>query len=417
MSTKEWIEKDFYQVLGVPKDASQSDIKKAFRKLAKANHPDSNADNAKAEARFKEVTEANDVLSDPKKRKEYDEARALFGSGGLGRGGFGAPGRPGPGGTTTFDLGDLFRGAAQGGAGGLGDVFGGIFNRGGGASAGRRPRRGADLESEVSLSFDQSLDGVTVPLRLSSDGPCPTCQGTGARAGTVPRICPVCDGAGQVMTNAGGFAIPEPCRECRGRGLVVDDPCPTCKGSGHALSSRTVQARIPAGVKSGQRIRLRGKGAAGENGGDAGDLIVEVKVAPHPVFGRSGDNLTVTVPVSFDEAALGAQIAVPLPTRTSVTLKLAEGTANGRTMRVRGKGVRRKDGTQGDLLVTIEVVVPTTLTAAQREALQSYRDSRDGTDPRAALLAKAGVPARPRTAQPETSAPSSTQDGAQEAVS
>lgn len=397
MSTKEWIEKDFYKVLGVPKDASQADIKKAFRKLAKANHPDSNADNAKAEARFKEVTEANDVLSDPKKRKEYDEARALFGTGGLGRGGFGGfggPSRPGQGGTTTFDLGDLFRGAGGGGTGGLGDVFGGIFNRGGGTAGARRPRRGADIESEVSLSFDQSLDGVTVPLRLSSEGPCPTCHGTGARAGTVPRICPVCDGAGQVMTNAGGFAIPEPCRECRGRGLVVDDPCPTCKGSGHALSSRTVQARIPAGVKDGSRIRLRGKGAAGENGGDAGDLIVSVKVAAHPVFGRSGDNLTVTVPVSFDEAALGAQIAVPLPTHSSVTLKLAEGTANGRTMRVRGKGVRRKDGTQGDLLVTIEVVVPATLTAEQREALQAFRSANDGADPRAALLAKAGVPAK-----------------------
>jgi molecular chaperone DnaJ len=415
LSTKEWIEKDFYKVLGVPKDASQSDIKKAFRKLAKANHPDSNADNAKAEARFKEVTEANDTLSDPKKRKEYDEARALFGSGGLGGGGFGGASRPGPGGATTFDLGDLFRGTSTAGSGGLGDVFGGIFNRGGSApTAGRRPRRGSDVESEVSLSFDQALDGVTVPLRLTSDGPCPTCHGTGARAGTVPRICPVCDGAGQVMTNAGGFAIPEPCRECRGRGLVVDDPCPTCKGSGHALSSRTVQARIPAGVKDGQRIRLRGKGAAGENGGDAGDLIVAVRVAPHPVFGRSGDNLTVTVPVTFDEVALGAQIAVPLPTHSSVTLKLAAGTANGRTMRVRGKGVRRKDGTQGDLLVTIDVVVPTTLSSAQREALQSFRDSTEGADPRAALLARAGVPARPAAAKVTPAEPA---DATEEAVS
>ncbi len=203
-------------------------------------------------------------------------------------------------------------GQGGGGAGGgLGDVFGGIFNRGGSPGPGRRPRRGADVESEVSLTFDQSLAGVTVPLRLASDGPCPTCAGTGARAGTVPRVCPVCEGAGQTITNAGGFAIPEPCRECRGRGLVVDDPCPTCKGSGRALSTRTVQARIPAGVKDGQRIRLRGKGASGENGGESGDLIVLVKVAAHPVFGRDGDNLTVTVPVTFDEAALGSQIRVP----------------------------------------------------------------------------------------------------------
>lgn len=387
MSTKDWIEKDYYKVLGVPKDASSADIKKAFRKLAKTLHPDSNADNPKAAEKFKEVSEAYDVLSDDTKRKEYDEARALFGSGGLG--GFGGARA---GGQSTFDLGDLFTRMGQGsaGSGGLGDVLGGIFNRGG-APGGRRPRRGADVDSEVSLSFDQALQGVTLPLRLASDGPCATCAGTGARAGTVPRVCPVCEGAGQVVTNAGGFAFPEPCRECRGRGLVVDDPCPTCHGSGRAMSSRTVQARIPAGVKNGARIRLRGKGAPGESGGDAGDLLVTVKVTPHPVFGRDGDNLTVTLPVTFDEAALGAQVAVPVPTGGTVTLKLAPGTANGRTLRVRGKGARRKDGTNGDLLVTVAVVVPTTLSTEQREALQAYRDATVDDNPRADLLAKAGV--------------------------
>jgi molecular chaperone DnaJ len=392
VSTKDWIEKDYYKVLGVPKDASSADIKKAFRKLAKTHHPDSNADNPKAAEKFKEVSEAYDVLSDDAKRKEYDEARALFGSGGLG--GFG--GARG-GGQTTFDLGDIFsrmgQGSAGSGGGGLGDVLGGIFNRGAGAAGGRRPRRGADIDSEVSLSFDQALQGVTLPLRLASDGPCPTCAGTGARAGTVPRVCPVCEGAGQVVTNAGGFAFPEPCRECRGRGLVVDDPCATCHGSGRAMSSRTVQARIPAGVKNGARIRLRGKGAPGEGGGDPGDLLVTVRVTPHPVFGRDGDNLTVTLPVTFDEAALGAQVAVPVPTGGTVTLKLAPGTANGRTLRVRGKGVRRKDGTNGDLLVTVAVVVPTTLSTEQRDALQAYRDATNDGNPRAELLAKAGVAA------------------------
>jgi molecular chaperone DnaJ len=385
MSTQDWIEKDFYKVLGVAKDASPAEIKKAFRKLAKDNHPDSHPGDSKAEDRFKAVTEANEVLSDPAKRKEYDEARALFGSGGI-RGGFGQPGQGGP---QSFDLGDLFaRRGGQGGAGGLGDVFGGIFNRGGAGN--RRPRRGSDVESEVSLSFEQALAGVTVPLRLTSDGPCPVCAGTGARAGTVPKVCPVCEGAGQTMTNAGGFAIPEPCRACRGRGMVVEDPCPTCSGSGRAMSTRTVQARVPAGVKDGQRIRLRGKGARGEAGGDPGDLLVRIKVAQHPVFGRDGDNLTVAVPVTFDEAALGAAISVPVPSGGTVTLRLAEGTANGRTMRVRGKGARRKDGTTGDLLVTIEVVVPSTTTPEQRAALEAYRTASDGVDPRAALHAKAG---------------------------
>ncbi len=392
MSTKDWIEKDYYKVLGVAKDASPADIKKSFRKLAKQYHPDSNANDAKAAERFKEVSEAYDVLSDDMKRKEYDEARALFGSGGPGR--FGPPGT-GPGGG-TFDLGDLFNRMGQGGGGGsagggIGDLFGNIFTRGGGTTTGRRPRRGADVESQVSISFDQALDGVTLPLRLTSDGPCPTCHGTGARTGTVPRVCPVCEGSGQTVTNAGGFAFPEPCRECRGRGLVVDDPCPTCHGSGRAMSSRTVQARIPAGVRDGQKIRLRGKGAPGENGGDAGDLLVTVKVSAHPVFGRDGDNLTVSLPVRFDEAALGANVPVPVPGGGTVTLKLAPGTANGRVLRVRGKGVRRKDGTRGDLLVTIDVVVPATLGTDAREALEAYRTATADGDPRAALLAKAGV--------------------------
>jgi molecular chaperone DnaJ len=391
VSTKDWIEKDYYKVLGVPKDASQPDIKKAFRKLAKANHPDSNTGNAKAEAKFKEITEANDVLSDGTKRKEYDEARTLFGSGAVPRG-FGGARPGGQGGNGQFDLSDLLGRMGQGGqGGGLGDVFGGIFNRGGSgpSSSARRPRRGADVESDVSLSFDQSLSGVTVPLRLTSDGPCATCSGTGAKAGTTPRVCPACDGAGQVIANAGGFAIPEPCRECRGRGLVVDDPCPTCLGSGRAMSSRTVQARIPAGVKDGQRIRVRTKGAPGENGGESGDLLVRVHVASHPVFGRDGDNLTVSVPIGFDEAALGAQIPVPIPGGGMVTLKIAAGTSSGRTMRVRGKGVRRKDGTMGDLLVTVEVVVPADLTTEQRVALQAFADASPDRDLRGDLMARA----------------------------
>lgn len=385
MSQKDWIDKDYYKALGVPKTASQAEIKKAFRTLAKKHHPDSNENDPKSEAKFKDVSEAYDVLSDEKTRKEYDEIRA-YGGGLRMPGGFGGGGTGGGQGV-PFDLSDLLnRSGSAGGGGGFGDVFGSIFNRGQGA---RRPRRGADIESSVTLSFDEALQGLTLPLRLTSDAVCSLCQGTGARNGTTPRVCPTCQGVGQVNRNQGGFSIPETCPECHGRGLVVDDPCPQCHGSGHAPSTRTVQARIPAGVRNGQKIRLRGKGIAGENGGEAGDLLVTVTVTPHPVFGRDGDNLTVTVPVTFAEAALGADINVPVQPSGTVKLRLAEGTQNGRQLRVRGKGVRRKDGTTGDLLVTVDIAVPQRLSGAEREALSAYAEASKDHDPRAELLARA----------------------------
>ncbi|HLN78375.1 MAG TPA: DnaJ C-terminal domain-containing protein, partial [Nocardioidaceae bacterium] len=228
----------------------------------------------------------------------------------------------------------------------------------------------------------------TVSLRLSSDAPCPDCSGTGARAGTVPRVCPECDGVGMHAASRGGaFTLNETCPMCRGRGLVVDDPCPTCHGSGRGLSSRTIQARIPAGVKDGQRIRIRGKGASGERGGPPGDLYVNVKVTDHPVFGRKGDNVTVTVPISFDEAVLGAEIKVPTLSGAPVTVKIPAGTPNGRTFRVRGKGVQRKDGHRGDLLVTVDVHVPAVLDEKARDAVKAYREATAGSDLRANLLA------------------------------
>jgi len=383
MSQKDWAEKDYYKVLGVSKDASAADIKKSFRTLAKKHHPDSNENDPKSEAKFKDVSEAYDVLSNEATRKEYDEARSLFGGGGFrvpGAGGF-----PGAGGAANFDFSDfLNRG------GGLGDVFSGVFNRGGAQQpSARRPRRGADVESSVTLSFDESLSGVTLPLRLTSEAPCGVCRGTGAREGSTPRVCPTCEGVGQVNRNAGGFAFPEPCRACRGRGLVVDDPCSNCSGSGRAPSTRTVQARIPAGVKNGAKIRLRGKGTPGENGGDAGDLLIVVNVKPDPVFGREGDNLTVVVPVTFGEAALGADIVVPTPAGSTVKVRIAEGTQNGRVLRVRGKGAHRKDGTKGDLLVTVEVVVPKALDPAAREALAAFIAATSNEDPRGELMRKA----------------------------
>jgi molecular chaperone DnaJ len=391
VSTKDYLEKDYYKVLGVSKTATADEIKKSYRKLARKYHPDANKGDAKAEERFKEISEAYNTLSDEKRRKEYDDARSLFGGGGFRRPG---PGDAG-GGFGGFDLGDLFGGGAgtgTAGGGRLGDLLGGMF--GGGGTTGTRgtqtrPRRGADVETETTLGFGDSIDGVTVSLRLTGEGACPACHGTGAKSGTVPRVCPTCQGTGQTSQNLGSFAFSEPCKECRGRGLVVDDPCPECAGSGRAMSSRTIQARIPAGVADGQRIKLKGKGAPGERGGPAGDLYVKIHVTPHPVFGRAGHNLTVTVPVTFPEAALGAEVKVPALRGAPVSVRIPAGTPNGRTFRVRGKGVRRQDGTNGDLLVTVSVQVPQKLTGPAREALYSFRDATAGEDPREALLQRA----------------------------
>ena len=382
MSTKDFLEKDYYKTLGVGKTAKPAEIKTAYRKLARKYHPDANKGDSSAEERFKEISEAYSVLSDEKRRKEYDEARSMF------PGGFRVPTgtRTGTGGF-GFDLNDIFSGAGDAG-GRLGDLFGGVFG-GGRTTAQNRPRRGADIETDTTLSFADSIDGTTVALRLAGEGPCPTCHGTGAKAGTVPKVCPTCNGTGQSSRNLGSFGITEPCKECHGRGLVVDDPCPDCAGSGRAMSSRTIQTRIPAGVADGQRIKIAGKGAPGERGGPAGDLYVRVHVNPHPVFGRTGDNLTVTVPVTFAELALGAEVKVPAHRGAPVTVRIPPGTPNGRTFRVQGKGVRRKDGTTGSLLVTVEVMVPKDLNGKARSAIEDLREATAGQDPREELLERA----------------------------
>ncbi len=381
MNKADWANKDFYKVLGVAKDADQAAIKKAYRKLARENHPDGHPGDSAAEDRFKSVAEAYDVVGDAEKRKKYDEMRSVFAS--AGAGGFGGGGFPGGfgGGRTTgaegFDVSDL---------------FGDLFNRGGGGgfggrSTGPRPARGADLETDVTVDFADALEGSTISLRLSSDAPCPTCSGTGGKPGTRPHVCSTCDGAGSVVSSVGGvFSMNETCPECHGRQLVYDAACPTCHGSGRGLSSRTVSARVPAGVRDGQRIRLKGKGASGEHGGPAGDLLVSVHVRSHQLFGRKGDNLTLAVPVGFDEAALGAEIKVPTLGGSPVTLRVPAGTPNGRVMRVRGRGATRKDGTKGDLLVTLDVQVPTVLDEASRAAVTAYREARKGENPRARLF-------------------------------
>lgn len=376
----DWATKDFYQVLGVAKDAGAAEIKKAYRTLARDNHPDSHPGDTARHDRFKEVAEAYDVVGDADKRTKYDEMRSAYASGG-----FGFPqGGGGPGG---FDVSDLFSERARAG-GGFGDMFGDLFgNRGGRPGTQARPRRGADVETTATIGFTESVDGVTISLRLTSDAPCPDCSGTGGKPGTTPHICTECEGAGFVVVSTGGaFSMNETCPACGGRQLVYDEPCPTCQGSGRGMSARSIQARIPAGVKDGQRIRVRGKGPAGEAGGPPGDLFVTVKVRPHRVFGRKGDNLTLDVPVSFDEAALGAEVKVPTLTGAPVTLRLPAGTPNGRTFRVRGKGARRSDGTSGDLLATVEVQVPAVLDPAAREAVEAYRAATRGTRLRANLF-------------------------------
>jgi molecular chaperone DnaJ len=365
----DWLNKDFYQVLGVGKDASAADIKKAYKKLARANHPDANPDQPAKHERFKAVAEAYDVVGDPPKRKKYDEMRAL--------------GRRGGGG--GFDVNDLFGDRAQSGGGfDVGDLFGGFA---GARRTQPRPAKGQDVETSTTISFIDAIDGVTVSLRLTSDAPCPDCRGTGGKPGTQPHICPECEGAGFIVnTVGGGFSLNETCPMCGGRQLVYDEPCPTCAGNGRGRSSRTIQARIPAGVKDGQRIRLRGKGGQGSNGGPAGDLYVVVKVTPDRLFGRKGDSLTLDVPVSFDEAALGAEVKIPTLGGAAVTLKLPAGTPNGRTFRVRGRGAPRKDGTKGDLLATVQVQVPAVLDSAAREAVEAYRAAMAGKPLRAGLF-------------------------------
>ena len=393
MTSSEWATKDFYQVLGVAKDAPAAEIKKAYRKLARANHPDSNPGDKAAEERFKAIAEAYDVVGDEQKRKQYDETRAMFAGGGF-------SGFPGGGAGQPFDLNDLFGGGAGGAGGGnLGDIFGGMFGGGAGTrTTGRRTRarRGSDIETSTTISFTDALEGVTVSLRLASEAPCQVCHGTGARPGSQPQMCPDCEGSGMRAASMGGaFTINETCPTCRGRGIYVSDPCEACHGSGRALSDRAIQARIPAGVKDGQKIRLKGRGGKGEYGGPPGDLFVVVKVSPHPVFGRSGDNLTITVPISFDEAALGADIAVPTLTGTpgggKVTVKVPPGTPNGRTFRVRGKGAPGKDGTRGALLVTVEVQVPPTLSSEAKAAIEAYREATAGAELRSRLFEAGGA--------------------------
>lgn len=353
---RDWFEKDFYALLGVASDASAKDITRAYRKLARESHPDANPGDAKAEDRFKEISAAYDVVGDAEKRAEYDEVRRMGPMAG-GPGGFG--GAPG-----GFHF--------EGDTGGFGDILGNLFTRGTqarGAQSSRR-RRGNDLAADLHLSFADAVHGITTTVHLTSDAICSTCHGGGARPGTEPHVCTRCGGRGVLDVNQGPFSFSEPCPACAGRGLVIDDPCPTCRGTGAERRPREVKVRVPAGVADRGHLRLKGRGEPGSNGGKSGDLHLTVRVAPDPIFAMSGRNLTLTLPVTFPEAALGADIRVPTLEGGAVTVRLAPGTPNRRTLRVKGRGVQSPKGT-GDLLVTVEIAVPSRLSTEERRAVEA----------------------------------------------
>jgi molecular chaperone DnaJ len=337
--------KSLYEALGVSKNASQDELKKAYRKLVREVHPDRNPG---SEERFKEVQGAYDVLSDPEKRKQYDR----FGS---------ANGQPGAGaGGTTFDFGDFD----------LGDIFGGIFNRGGNRQQPQRGQRGNDVEVEVRVSFEDALQGVqtTVPVQLELA--CHTCHGTGAAPGTAPIVCPNCNGSGVVATSQGLFALQQPCPQCRGMGSIVQTPCPTCRGAGRERRTKRYTVKIPAGVKDGTRIKLKGKGEAGFGGAAAGDLFVVTRVEPSKIYERRGDDLVVTVPVSFPIAALGGTVEAPTPGDT-VSWKIPAGTEDGKLLRIKGRGAPRLKGDgKGDVLARVRIEVPKKMNKKQRELLE-----------------------------------------------
>ena len=372
---------DYYQTLGVPKNASQDEVKKAFRKLAREYHPDKHPGDKASEEKFKEVSEAYETISDPEKRKQYDELSRL-GAFGPGAGGF----RPGAGGSQGFDPSMFGQGNVQFDVGDLGDLLGGLFGGGGGGGRGRRraAERGDDLQVDVTLSFDDSLKGVTARVPVDKSDTCDTCHGSGAKPGTTPKVCPDCQGRGSIARNLGGFAMPQTCPRCKGAGTIIESPCPACHGSGVQHKTRRYQVKIPAGVKDGSKIRIKGKGEAGLRGGPSGDLFVRVHVEPDDLFERRGDDVVIEVPVTVAEAALGTSVRIPTPDGGRVSLKVPAGSQDGRTLRVRGKGAPRLKGGQGDLHVRLRVRVPEKLTKEQKQLFEKLGDT--FPDPRAAAL-------------------------------
>jgi molecular chaperone DnaJ len=338
--------KDPYKALGVDKKASDDEIKKAYRKLAREYHPDRNPNNPSAEERFKEIQAAYSILSDPEKRKQYDAGGGVFG------GGFGPS----------------------------------AFRRGGGAAGGRaQPERGRDLETDVHVSFEQAMEGAQVPVSVTVAAPCPTCKGTGARPGTQPTVCSRCEGRGIESQGQGLFSISQPCSKCGGTGTEIKDPCPTCHGSGQTRQVKRYKANIPAGVKDGSRVRLAGKGEPGRRGGPAGDLYVITRVSDSPVFKRKGEHLEVDVPITIPEAIRGATVEVPT-LNGAKRIRVPAGTQHGTVQRLRGEGPPKLGGRgRGDIHYRFTIDVPSSLTKKQKEAVDELADAIDG-NPRERLF-------------------------------
>src|SRR5919199_5898241 len=359
-----------YDTLGVSKTASTDEIKKAYRKLVRQYHPDKNPGDKAAEEKFKEVQTAYDVLSDPEKRKQYDRFGSTNGRG-----------APGPGGANVdfdFDLGDL---------GNLGDLFGGLFGGGARTRQSRpQPQKGADIEAQVNLSFEDSLHGLETRIPVEVDTACRECGGTGAQPGTAPVICPDCNGRGVKAESQGLFALSQPCPRCRGNGTVIEQPCPKCQGTGRERRTKRYTVKIPAGVKDGTRIRLKGKGEPGANGGPAGDLFVVTRVAPSRLYERRGSDLVIDVPVTYAEAALGATVEVPTPYGERVSLKVKPGSQDGTLLRIRGHGAPKLNASgKGDLLARLRLTVPRKLSKQEKQALEELQKA-ERENPRESLF-------------------------------
>jgi molecular chaperone DnaJ len=353
--------KDPYKTLGVAKNASDEEIKKAYRKLARENHPDRNQGDSAAEERFKDIQEAYSILSDAEKRKAYDSGGGIFGGGGFDPSGF------------------------RGNFGGFGDILSDLFTGAGRGGGPPGPERGRDLETDVHVSFEQAMEGAQIPVSVPLSAPCPTCHGTGAKPGTSPTICPRCQGRGVEAESQGLFSISQPCRQCGGTGTEIKDPCPTCSGSGRTRQVKRYRVNIPAGVRDGSRVRLAGKGEAGPRGGPSGDLYVVTRVGESPIFTRKGDNLEVEVPITIPEAIRGATIEVPTLTGTK-RIRVPPGTQHGTVQRLRGEGPPKLGGKgRGDLHYKLLIDVPKSLSREQSEAVDDLAAVMDG-NPRDGLL-------------------------------